>query len=365
MPASGASGASGAPRVARAKAPAKLSPLKLPIRITRADPSAPVVMVDGHLAVRGGEDPRGLELSHWPGNRTPEPLRHELSTGCVLAFDRLAASERDRLAAGAVAIVNNHYDTDGVMALFAARHPEIALEHADALLRIAAAGDFFRWPDDDALAIDAIVLELDRSSASPLAAETAELGSEARWQRCVEYVHDALPAMLAGDLTPWRALFEPTLDRARRDRETLAAAQRTDDAARDLAVWSATTDARPGRHALFGSTASDRVLVLGARDGGTTTRLVVSTVSWFEPIRTTRLARPDLESLARHLNELEGAQDADEHAWRAQSSDGASPELWFGTRELALFVEHNDALAPSSLSPATIRTSIERALSPS
>ena len=95
--------------------------MELPVRLFDADPGVSVICVDGVLGARG------LELSHWPGNRTPVALKHELSTGCALAFARLSPSERERRADGAEAIVNNHFDTDGVLASFAARWPEEAL----------------------------------------------------------------------------------------------------------------------------------------------------------------------------------------------------------------------------------------------
>ena len=73
----------------------------LPVRIITAPHAsalpAVVVSVDGLTGLPG------LHLSHWPGNATPSELRHDLSTGCALAFARLAPEERRRLIGDATA----------------------------------------------------------------------------------------------------------------------------------------------------------------------------------------------------------------------------------------------------------------------
>ena len=45
------------------------------------DAAAPVLSVDGMT-------PRGPNLSHWPGNRTPAAWKADLSTGISLRFAR-------------------------------------------------------------------------------------------------------------------------------------------------------------------------------------------------------------------------------------------------------------------------------------
>lgn len=339
------------------------------MRILRSAPTQPVLAVDGAL----GDAPLcTLELSHWPGNATPPDLRHDLSTGSALRFARLPEEERRRRAAGAVAIVNNHYDTDGACALFAVRHPRAALQRAERLLAAARAGDFFQLQGESALAIDALVEGLSDPERSPLAAELAGADDVARWELALGHLLERFPAILDGDLGPYRSLWEPAVAATRADVADLAAARRREDAALALTTWEAPANllssrdgARafdPGRHALFGSSTADRVLVLGPGHAGTTARLVVSTRSWFDLESMPRRARPDLAALARALDELEGTTPADEHAWRAQPREGPSPELWFGAREQPAFAEHSSALVPSRLAPAAILGAIRAGL---
>ena len=347
--------------------------MDLPVRIVEAAPAHPVVSVDGALGAPTGT---GLELSHWPGNRTPADLRHDLSTGSALAFARLPDAERRRRAGGALAIVNNHYDTDGACALFAVRHPRAALEREERLLAAARAGDFYQVPDLDAHAVDALVEGLADPERSPLARELAGKDDPQRWDLALAHLLERLPAILDGDLAPYQALWEPAREDLRADLADLAAARRSEERALDLVVWeapaglaSSRSGARglfdPGRHALFGSSAADRALVLGALPGGgTTARLVLSTLSWFDLASGPRRPRPDLAALARRLGELEGTGPGAELAWRTQDRAGPSPELWFGRADQPRFAEHSAALAPSALAPAAILREVRAALAP-
>jgi hypothetical protein len=332
--------------------------VELPVRIAGETSPEPVISVDGAWGAPG------LNLSHWPGNATPRELRHDLSTGVALAFSALGIERRRELARGCVAIENNHFDTDGTCALFAVRHPELALPRRDALLEAAAAGDLFRHPSDRALAVGAVVEVYADPERSPIAAELAGLGDSGRFERATHALFAILPALFDGDLEPWRELWQPIVDATRAGRAALARAERDDLVHLDWTVWRAERplDAEPGRHALFGSTDADRVLVSAPRDGGCTHRFVLNTTSWFDLVTRSAQPRPDLAALAARLNELEGSDPGREAAWRAQATDSPSPELWFGSADHERFAEHCPALRPSRLAPAAVRREIAEAL---
>lgn len=341
--------------------------MNLPARIVREAPAEPVVAVDGTFGARG------LNLSHWPGNTTPAALRHELSTGSALLFARLAQPERERLAAGAALIANNHYDTDGVCSAFAVRWPAPALARERELCDAARAGDFFEAPSRAALALDALVHAWADPARSPLGAALEGLADHERWTRAQDDLLERLPALLDGGWRDERALWEPEVRAIEDDQADLAAARREELPALGLCVWTARAGEGsrreasvglfdPGRHALFGASQADRALAVGPLEGGATYRLVVSTRSWFERPGHARRPRPDLEELARRLDALEGTRPEDELAWRAQPREGPAPELWFGEREIEPFAEHNGALQPSELEPERVREIVQRAL---
>ena len=93
----------------------------LPFRFAK-DPSAlgpdPVVFVYGSPVPAAAGRTGDLHLSHWPGNSTPQALKRPLSTEIAFAFTDLDEAERARLVGGATAYVLNHFDTDGVCALY-------------------------------------------------------------------------------------------------------------------------------------------------------------------------------------------------------------------------------------------------------
>lgn len=341
--------------------------MELPVRIVRDLPREPVILVDGSGSAAG------LELSHWPGNRTPGELRHDLSTGCALRFARRTTAERERLAAGAVAIVNNHYDTDGTCALFAVRHPHQALELETPLLAAARAGDFFQWPDDRSLCVDAIVHGLADEALSPLSEVQSARGDLERHQAATDYLLRELPTLLTGELGSYSTLWDSTLRAAHSDRQDLARCARDDVVHLEWTVWTAEAGARssravgpahfdPGRHALFGASSADRVLVIGPGAGGATYRLVLSTLSWFELESRRTLPRPDLRELCARLNELEGTAGDAPLAWRSEDPASPSPELWFGRTSGERFAEHAPWLEPSRLEPALVRRAVAEAL---
>ncbi len=332
-----------------------------------------VAGTDRVISVDGAFGAPGLNLSHWPGNRTPIALRRDLSTEIVLAFGALPAKERERLAFGCSSIVNNHFDTDGNCSMFAARHPELARARATALLEAAAAGDFFRGSSERGFAIDCIVGAVVDPLRSPIASDLCGLSDLDRWQRASEFLFEHFPRLLDGELADFGSLYESELAHLRCDVNDLERAAKDDIAHLDLCVWSAPMNSAssrnatqksfdPGRHALFKDGARDRVLAVGPRREGTTYRLVFSTLSWFDLVTRTTLPRAPLEQLAARLNDLEGLGADADIAWRYQATGTPSPELWFGRAQHEMFAEHCAALEPSRQAPAIVRRTITDAL---
>src|SRR5262249_33461440 len=152
------------------------------------------------VSVDGAWGQPGLNLSHWPGNATPPGLRHDLSTGIALAFARLGPAERAELAEGCTAIGNNHFDTDGALAMFAVARPALALPRAPRLLEAAAAGDFFQVPSEHAFRLDAVVTNLADPGRSPWSSRPGDRSSAEKHARLYRELVERLPSMLDGDL---------------------------------------------------------------------------------------------------------------------------------------------------------------------
>jgi len=114
------------------------SPVALPFAFAPYGAVAPpeAISCDGLV------DGAGMHASHWGGNRTPAHLKADTSVEIAL---RLAA---EGVPSGAL-VTNNHFDADGVLAVFALLDPELAARHAGLVTAAAEAGDFDEWPADE------------------------------------------------------------------------------------------------------------------------------------------------------------------------------------------------------------------------
>jgi hypothetical protein len=114
-----------------------------------------------------------LDLTHWQGNKTPLEFKADTSTEIALKF--VASPESARKWAGAV-VVNNHFDTDGLLSAWALLEPELALANQPLLIAAAEAGDFDEWPGEPrGLWLDAAVRALAAEAGDDSAAYGALL----------------------------------------------------------------------------------------------------------------------------------------------------------------------------------------------
>jgi len=118
----------------------------------------PNVIVDG-----AGCSNTVLTLSHWPGSRTVEELRADLSAEIVVRY-----LERPDLHVDVDAVSNNHFDEDGLMGVFALVDPVTALAHKELLIDTARAGDFGWSHTRDAARISFAISTLVDPDVSPL-----------------------------------------------------------------------------------------------------------------------------------------------------------------------------------------------------
>ena len=248
--------------------------------------------------------PRGahLELSHWPGNRTPARLKADTSTG--IALNLAAAKDRADLLAGCELVINDHLDCDGLLAAWTVFNPDDALVHAPDLVAAAEAGDFawFTTPAGVRLA-----LLLDDVLELPGAAELLGVtGGEARSRE--QQAADALLARMPGLLTDLGALAP--LVQAPYDRvvDSLAAFARGEVQAHDVqrAALSVVMSSRPlERLAVWTWARFDRVLRARRAADGNAYVLELTARSWFDTPAPPRGRRVPLQPIARALQALE------------------------------------------------------------
>jgi len=146
------------------------------------------------IIVDGSKCGAGLQLSHWPGNTTPREFKADLSLEIVLRF--IASSEFPTRSHDFDLVTNDHYDTDGLLAIWALLNPSESLDHATALRAAAEAGDFNEFTAPEAIQFDSIVGAFASLEKSPVAAQIAGLREAQRWQIATEALLAEMPGLL-------------------------------------------------------------------------------------------------------------------------------------------------------------------------
>ena len=137
-----------------------------------------------------------LDLTHWTNNTTPDALYADTSTEIALNFARARLDDGEYREFDDALVVNNHYDTDGVLSVFACLDPETALRHESLLIRGAESGDFGEWSSDEGvkldLAVSAMLFAEDDDDSNGDEVEEEEEEEAAAYERALR----TLPALL-------------------------------------------------------------------------------------------------------------------------------------------------------------------------
>jgi hypothetical protein len=290
-----------------------------------------------------GTEPGFRSLSHWPGNTTPEALKHDLSTGIALRFARLGPEEQLRVLGSFESIANNHYDTDGVLCAFAVLHPQQALPREAALLDAAATGDFSTWHGPEALAVDLTVMAVSHHPRSPIADALAPGVPDAqRWALATDWLLEHLPAVL-DDPFGYRELWAGQHAAVVADIERLATGTGVsvrDWPEDDLALVSSD---RPMTAIGLRLAAGDRARVLLVRPSrtGFRYRFYERVESWFDLVSRPPRARKPLQPAVATLQRTDPAARGPTRWW---CTDVQRPiaELGFGDPRRAQEVHFGD-----------------------
>ncbi len=258
--------------------------------------AVPFICVDG--VVEGG-----LNVSHWPGNRTPAHLKADTSTEMAL---RLACDPgRDDWLGGVSVVTNNHFDTDGLLSVFAVLRPEEALRHETAMIQAARTGDFGEWTTPDAFKFDAVVTAYDDARRSPIASEIRGKSEPERYQIIYDRLLSSLPDLLTGAAARkelWGDRLQATMRSMMRIGDV--ARVREHDAAR-LTVIEATEPL--DEMARFNVARHHRVLTATRSAGGFVYEMAFQIFSWFETVTPPRGTRFDLTEVGARLDHMETA----------------------------------------------------------
>lgn len=256
--------------------------------------TVPFLCVDG--VVEGG-----LSLSHWPGNRTPAHLKADTSTEMALKLARDPG--RGEWLRGVSIVTNNHFDTDGLLSLFAVLRPEEALRHEKEMIQAARTGDFGEFTTPDAFKFDCVVTAFDDDRRSPIASEIRGRSEHERYQIVYDHLLSMLPGLLSSAAAHkglWTARLAEYMRSMMRIRDV--ARVREHEAARLSVIETAEPLDEMAR---FNLARHHRVLTATRAAGGMLYEMAFQVFSWFDTVTPPRGTRFDLAGVAAEFDALE------------------------------------------------------------
>jgi hypothetical protein len=310
------------------------------------------------LSVDGTVD-NSVHFSHWKGNETPASVKADTSTEMVLNL--VAAPNRAELTRSIDLVTNNHFDTDGVLSVWAMLAGERALPLRDQLIAAAEAGDFSELSSVDGVRASIVIQGSDSpidKSGSPLAAKLAgePVEDEARAYLLVLPQVEQVITRTSEYEELWRDSWqriETALDSFAKDES------RVEEFADGLSLvtvapqifgphgFNPSRDAVPFT-AISHHATGELFLIATPLTGGWAYRLDYPYYSWAETVVRPAIVRRDLSSLIAALNDLETSSTG---KWRIDSSELASA---------AKFVDQSGRLAASTLAPEVVASCCRR-----
>jgi len=282
----------------------------------------PNVVVDG-----SPNESTVLTLTHWPGIEQPAGLAADLSA--EMAFKYLDARPSH---ATADVVTNNHFDQDGLVAMYALVDPELSLRHRQQLIDVAAAGDFATYRFRESARASMAIWAYAQPDLSPLGSRLEEPYEQA----CATLYETLLPLLIPmiEEPTRFKDLWEPDDARLTASEQAITDGRVTIEEVTDLdlAIVTVTGGSLEGGHR-FASGTSELIHPMAINNATPACRLLIIDgaeylyqdryETWVQ-FRSRQLPkRVDLGPLRDELEALEtGAA-----TWKAASPSSLTPTL--------------------------------------
>jgi hypothetical protein len=274
----------------------------------------PYLCVDG--VVEGG-----LNVSHWPGNRTPAHLKADTTTEMTLKLARDPG--RAGWLEGVSIVTNNHFDTDGLLSVFAVLRPQEALRHEKEMIQAARTGDFGEWTTPDAFKFDLVVTAYDDDQHSPIASEIRGRTGHERYQIIYDRLLASMPGLLTGAAAHkelWSKHLQAFMLSMMRIKDVTRV--REHDRARLTVIDTSETLDQMVR---FNVARHHRVLTAARTADGIVYEMAFQIFSWFDTRTPPRGGRFDLTSAGQRLDSLETASGG---RWTYTGDDSLESRLY-------------------------------------
>lgn len=284
--------------------------------------NVPKLSVDGTVA-------NSIHFSHWEGNTTPVEVKADTST--EIALNLVASPNRAALTQGIELVVNNHFDTDGVLSVWSVLNGERALEFRELLIAAAEAGDFSEHSSDDGVKVSIAIQGLnqagsDNDDASPLASFLAghRVDDDSKSYDLV------LPEVekLLSNVKAYESLWRDGWNKVAAALESFARGESRVVEHEDsrISLITLASDLSQWLMAVSKHARGEMFLIATAVSEGWTYRLDYPYYSWAETVVRPEIPRRDLTSVLAMLNAKEGV-GAD--GWKIDNREMTSAAKFF------------------------------------
>lgn len=248
--------------------------------------------------------PKSAHLSHWRGNQTPVPFKADTATDIVFRY--LCHPKRNDLFPQFRIITNNHFDTDGLLSIWALLNPKKAEPLAGRMISSAEAGDFFAFSSEEGVQINLLVQALCHHNESPFA-EKINTYDGPREAAYYKYILPIVPDLFKNKdrYRPlWSADFDNILDSMTLFEKGVIGIEEYEDQRLSVII----DEKRPARQAIDRYCEGDLFLVIEDRehaDGGYSYELEYRYYAWAETVTRPRIMKIPMKNLAETLNDAE------------------------------------------------------------
>jgi hypothetical protein len=311
----------------------------------------PKISVDGIVPV-------SLHFSHFKGNKTPPRYKADTGTEIALKVAEDSSFDRNRVPI----CTNNHYDTDGVLAVWAMCLPEDAILSKDIAIKAAECGDFNHYTTDEAFKVDAAIEGYRNSPNSPYAATIAGLDPAA----ADGYVYQKLSHMfpdLWQELDRHKILWDHPLEDVNKSFDAFRA--KTFSVKEHWDEWLSVVEGPFVPHPVaVDRFCQGRVFLLAStspQKKGMHFQVDYAYYSWADTVQREKVEWVDMAPLAAQLNERDKGDGKWSAAWKGQGDtsvlrfakdDGASATSILTLPEVTEALRHHLKTGPKVAQPA-------------
>ena len=254
-----------------------------------------------------GLAPNSFHLSHWEENKTPLPLKADTATEIALRY--LCHPDRREFFPQVRIITNNHFDTDGLLAIWTLLNPKKAEPMAGRLIAAAEAGDFSIFSSEEGVQVNLLIQALCHSPESPLKSNI-ESYSGPREAACYK---ELLPMIstLFWQKASYRSFWEPPFKKLLRSMDLFEKGLIGLEEYEEEGLSVVIADQLPAPEAIDHYCQGNLFLLIEDRQkeaGGFGYELLYRYYAWAETVTRPRIRKTPMETLAETLKLQEGDQ---------------------------------------------------------